>query len=105
VIIHHEGTKGTKASSAVQNASHAVPEQFDIEIYEEPHFMIRELEIGEKLSTVNSGELFAGFEFNDYQAFDEEIYSDPCTEFGSLVGHRDGYLALDPKTSEPQLTA
>jgi hypothetical protein len=34
VPIHHEGTKGTKASSAVQDPSHAVPEEFDIEVDE-----------------------------------------------------------------------
>jgi hypothetical protein len=31
-MIHHEGTKDTKVSSAVQDASHALAEEFDVEI-------------------------------------------------------------------------
>jgi len=31
-MIHHEGTKDTKASLAVQDASHALPEELDVEI-------------------------------------------------------------------------
>jgi len=34
VMIHAEGTKGTKATSAVQDASDAVPEELDIEVDE-----------------------------------------------------------------------
>jgi hypothetical protein len=34
-MIHHEGTKDTKGSSAVQDASHAASEEVDVEIEEE----------------------------------------------------------------------
>lgn len=55
-MIHHECTKDTKASSAVQDASHAVPEELDIEIDEEANFVTGDFEVREELSAVNGGE-------------------------------------------------
>jgi hypothetical protein len=71
VMIQHEGTKGTKASSSVQDASHSVPEEFHVEVDEQANTVTCKLEVGKKLGAVNGRKLFAGFYFYDYGALDQ----------------------------------
>ena len=52
-LIHHEGTKDTKALSTVQDTSYAVSEKFHIEVDEKSDGMFGQPEIGEQLCSVD----------------------------------------------------
>jgi hypothetical protein len=64
-FVHHEGTKATKDSSTVQDASHAVLEEYRVEVEQEANTVAGELEVGEELGAVDRSELVYSFDLHD----------------------------------------
>ena len=77
-----------KVSSAVQHASHTVPEELDVEIEEETYSVTSELEVGEELGAVNRGERFYRLDLHDHGRFDYEIDPDAAVELGAFIPDR-----------------
>jgi hypothetical protein len=63
----------TKDSSAVQNASHAVLEEYRVEVKEETNAVAGELEVGEELGAVDGSELLRSLYLHDYSRFNEQV--------------------------------
>jgi hypothetical protein len=93
--VHHRGTEGWRCSSAIQNTSHAVPDELHVEIEEEADAEACEPEVCEQLRAVYLVEALDGFYFNHDSILDAQVEPDPGFQVQALVEHGDEDLSMN----------
>jgi hypothetical protein len=75
---------------AIHNPVNAFLEMHNIEINQQSQAFVAHSKVREQLSFVNGYDFFEGFDFNDYEFFNEEIQSVSKVELDRFVNHRSG---------------
>src|SRR3970040_907203 len=103
-------TRGAQRSSRVSLLRESVDEAPDtldqgeqVEVDQEPHDTVRELQVGQKLPLVELRQLTRGLELDDDLVLDEQVQSIAAIDQEPVVGHRLRVCAVARVTLPAQL--
>ena len=94
-----------EAIAIVHHPRNSVFQQSGMKIDDQPKSQIRQTQIAQKPGVIELGDVFFGFQINNYFFFDDQIQAERHTKPHTLVMNRHLLLPLEPNAAQTELVA